>query len=1046
MTQTIVKQKMIKYLEEDARVHLELLEKQSQAAQTQKQKQVIEEQKKEFIATNNELREALKEGQCFGLAVVHGGMDMVGYLSWWENALVHIANWDEKTASLDDAIKLANSPEDNENLRSIFNRAVNYIVPSHASDQSYFPNMSQKNILKPDGYVVTAPTSKLFPIPEEIKRSYFEIMGPDEKETTQTIQKRKIIAGNLAKEHLVEDLKNISNDVMILVHVANHTIRLYRDGENWVVYDSNYDHTKLSTIHREYENLSSAIDEVFRIMGPSITIEAVSLNEKAVIDFPEYDNYLKRSPINLVKNLGLNVIASTTPEVLPKLFSQINDTQEGQALLRAIIEALGQKGDYNANALQRIAQNAPAALHELFKHINGSLLGQSLLNTVFEVLAQDIAGITLMTILGSADVAFQELINRMDTPSNSRTHLENTQDPLINAKNAALLKFKEHVLKNAYQVTPDEINNFYKAFQVFQQLYHRRFIDTETAEFKTADQNLYTTLLNYFKDYQPNKKISADFKSTYLNLINPEEMIKNFLANTVASLLNSTEEKDVPVDRNKVYFDALMYILNRSAYPLDQINSLKIHFHFSDLIYFSGQYLQAHSDIGSASDNEMSEDNKLMLRYIRETFDSHEFKQFRKHLSTEPVLGKKVEELSADIKIVIQYLHDANIDNSDNLLKLQKLYRKHANIFIELAGMFEFLKEQNLLDKLDDNFFQFILHFVSVKIGVPALLYSEITATLDIDPDSLDILNLYVAYPAAREIMTFILACCSDDVDSVQKLLAEKPDLIAKQNYAGFRYATQVGNLEAMTLLFNAASPLQKKEMIDCIDYHEIFSATQNERSDIIKFLLDAADPSQKKAMIEENIKHNDFQFMAFAGKIEIVKCLYETADPIQKIAMIEANNFRAFHMADKQNCFDVIKYLLSESSVCFDYATTQHSAIVKKYISTHELEILHAKHDALRNQSDSDTEKEPELHAVSFHLETKEEPPSDTEPEPVDPPLTFKALQAAYQPQKPQTIEATVKSDVKNEAASTARPNVNDEEEAKHPSKRAGPGGKLGL
>ena len=93
---------------------------------------------------------ALKPGHCFGLSVIHGAMDHIKKMNWWEEALVTIANWDGTAAALDHEVKLQGAEENaywqtkkerekNKNLdkskvklKYIFERVLYYILSHQA--------------------------------------------------------------------------------------------------------------------------------------------------------------------------------------------------------------------------------------------------------------------------------------------------------------------------------------------------------------------------------------------------------------------------------------------------------------------------------------------------------------------------------------------------------------------------------------------------------------------------------------------------------------------------------------------------------------------------------------------------------------------------------------------------------------------------------------------------------------------------------------------------------------------------------------------------
>ena len=272
-------------------------------------------------------------------------------------------------------------------LRDIFARALNYIVVSHAVDVShYHPNMDQLNILQPDAHVIDERTLK-------IKRSYFEMVDETAKEKdsrVKTIEKRKIIAGTFTTEQLLKDLDdNLSSKSLLLIHGLGHTIRICRKGTDWMVYDPNYDHTKLTTIHK-IGTKSECIAEVFRILGNSIAIEAGLFNEHTYLNFPEHTRLLNESPASLLKGHGLWIMAKHSPEILTAILKKgYASEEERKNMILTLTEAMTQKRKSNNwTALHMITHKAPEAFTEIMKLMDTSVEGRKLFASMTQVAAE----------------------------------------------------------------------------------------------------------------------------------------------------------------------------------------------------------------------------------------------------------------------------------------------------------------------------------------------------------------------------------------------------------------------------------------------------------------------------------------------------------------------------------------------------------------------------------------------------------------------------------------------------------------------------------
>jgi hypothetical protein len=176
------------------------------------------------------------------------------------------------------------------------------VVASQGEDKSFFPELNQLRMLKPDGYVAIKPASKTDSTQpaSNIKRSFFEMLEPELKEPYSTIKSRQKIAGFLSKEQLIKDLDQIPEESIVLVWGANHVIRIARKGEKWLVYDPNYDHTQLTTMHKIFSK-EDCVDEILNRLTNQITLEVASFDENVVIDFPEYKKILETCPAIFIK-------------------------------------------------------------------------------------------------------------------------------------------------------------------------------------------------------------------------------------------------------------------------------------------------------------------------------------------------------------------------------------------------------------------------------------------------------------------------------------------------------------------------------------------------------------------------------------------------------------------------------------------------------------------------------------------------------------------------------------------------------------------------
>ena len=394
MSQDHILNKFIKFLENEEKEYLLELDEQFRLFPNQTVR--IYKQRNEFLERNKKLKENFTKGYCFGFSLTHAAMDYVGKLDWWEEVLIHIEDWDERPGSLNAEVTLPNTAVTKNNrkprLKEIITRALNYIVTSQSTETDYFfPDINQLNILKPEGYEAIKPASKTTAQPEsKIKRSFFEILDEEEKHDSKikTIMSRQVMAGNLTKSQLMKDLADdLPEKAVVLVHNEKHTIRIARKGTNWMIYDPNYLH-KRATIHK-MEGKSNCIDEIFKILTSSISIEVASFDdENTSIHFSEYVNRLKILDASLLAGLGFHQMTRYSPEALLALVKRVDDSSEGKALLLAITQALTEKNSDGWTGLQMMAHYSPDALLALVKRVDDSSEGKALLLAITQALTE----------------------------------------------------------------------------------------------------------------------------------------------------------------------------------------------------------------------------------------------------------------------------------------------------------------------------------------------------------------------------------------------------------------------------------------------------------------------------------------------------------------------------------------------------------------------------------------------------------------------------------------------------------------------------------
>src|SRR5579862_7989638 len=130
MSQSIVLDKLILYLQYSSTAYTRALRKKRSAAKSAEKKEMFTKLMNDHRQHILQLQKALKGGHCYGFAICHGAMDAEGKLDWWEDVLNALANWDKKKESLQKQVLLpsANKKAQNYTLQQLFDRVLNYVV------------------------------------------------------------------------------------------------------------------------------------------------------------------------------------------------------------------------------------------------------------------------------------------------------------------------------------------------------------------------------------------------------------------------------------------------------------------------------------------------------------------------------------------------------------------------------------------------------------------------------------------------------------------------------------------------------------------------------------------------------------------------------------------------------------------------------------------------------------------------------------------------------------------------------------------------------
>lgn len=403
MTQEVILKNLSKYLEVVSKKYLAELEhdKNEKLAKIPKKNikeiNVINEKYKKERESHSQYinkvkKELITQGFCFGFAVCHAVMDIDGKLNWWEKVLYEIANWDGKELSLEEFTSLPDEhsfkedplvsaeknikhKEDslnNKKRKYVFERALNYIVFNQSRDNNAFQEYqlkesTQNAFLLPDDHGIFLSENL------EKKQSYFEMLSTsvdEKKEVIKTIKKHIKMAGHFSKENLENLLdEQTMQGCICLVHSITHTIRIGYNGSQWIYYDPNDNHKKIP-IHFSGSKQEVIDKIIFDLETQNIAIEVASFDENKKMDFPYYDQLLKKSPASLLKEGGVDIFSSNAPDRLIHLMKQAKSSAD-KSIYSVLTEGITKKDNDNNNGLYNLEIDSVDALCALFHLAHG---------------------------------------------------------------------------------------------------------------------------------------------------------------------------------------------------------------------------------------------------------------------------------------------------------------------------------------------------------------------------------------------------------------------------------------------------------------------------------------------------------------------------------------------------------------------------------------------------------------------------------------------------------------------------------------------------
>lgn len=349
MTQTIVLNKFIKFLNFKRKELKNLLESEEKIPEKQQQ------QIKQTLLDLGKLQQDFSKGHCFAFSLCYSSMAYLGkaVLAWWEALLCAIAAWDETEEALTREVTLPPLPHVKNaptTLTALITKALDYIK-LHQTDSNHEDNrlifedqkegvVHQRIVLEPN-------------------RGFFELL--DNAGNLKKITHRECAAGNFTDEQLERLLEEkYINGFICLLHNSSHALSLSYFDSQWRLYDPNYPHEP-EKIHQTFTTKKELIKNLRCILGTSIAIEVASLepSQQSHIEV-SYRTMINESGTTLFCNHGLILIALLTPVVLDKML--LNDAATEPSCCAHVAQGVIEKTSDNWTGLHMVARYAPAAL------------------------------------------------------------------------------------------------------------------------------------------------------------------------------------------------------------------------------------------------------------------------------------------------------------------------------------------------------------------------------------------------------------------------------------------------------------------------------------------------------------------------------------------------------------------------------------------------------------------------------------------------------------------------------------------------------------
>lgn len=381
MTQAVILEQCTLYLRTRWREEVAAIEAAASPHITPDEQNGLREMMRTRAEYINQLEKQFLEGECFGLAICHGAMALLGKQDWWEDALLHIYKWNGHPEKLDEEINLKNGREPT-TLRKLFELAISYVVHSHSAvyDEitGFFPgDVTQLNALKK---AVSVPTL-----------AHVQILKDDG--TLLTVQKNETVAGHFSKEQmrLLLDEETFAGNIC-LVHTMGHTARIsYVGNDKWQFYNPSAAKStrEKGTLHF-IGTKDQVIDAIYASMRcQDLAIEVAAVYKDSKINLSAYLDMVVQEPASLLTNDSILLMTLETPQTLKDIF-ELAKKPEYKAKLLPHLANIISEGRYQdeQNILHIILIVAPQILPALFELMDQSAEGKLLRSVIAKKLIE----------------------------------------------------------------------------------------------------------------------------------------------------------------------------------------------------------------------------------------------------------------------------------------------------------------------------------------------------------------------------------------------------------------------------------------------------------------------------------------------------------------------------------------------------------------------------------------------------------------------------------------------------------------------------------